>query len=201
MITLIAFDLGGVLFTEGKSIAMKTLSDEHGYDPAIVLDALSSPMSIDLRKGTVADETFWSWTQKQLPEGYDAQLIKQTWYDSYQLDKDIYQLVKGLQSKYTLMIFSGNIEGRINHLEKKYQFRQLFDKELYSYQCNATKPEEKFVEIMLEQAGVAPEKILYVDDSQKAIDAGKKYSVHTALYQTGRIDELLNTFRSYDISV
>ena len=94
MIKVIVFDLGGVLFAEGKAVLIKRLSKEKDYDKDVVLSILKSPKSIDLRKGLITDEEFWNWAQKQLPNDYDAQLIKKEWYDSYLLDQDILELAK-----------------------------------------------------------------------------------------------------------
>ncbi|HUK40238.1 MAG TPA: HAD family hydrolase, partial [Candidatus Acidoferrales bacterium] len=130
MIKVVVFDLGGVLFSEGKSVAIDTLSRKHGYPRELLQKLLSSPESIKLRKGLMSDESFWSWVQKQLPEGCDAALVKKEWYDGYVLDEDIRALVKELKGKYKLIVFSGNVQSRVQFLEKKYGFRHLFDLEI-----------------------------------------------------------------------
>ena len=68
----IVFDLGGVLFTEGKSVALKALIRDHGYDPAIINEILNCPLSRDMRKGLISEAAFWSWAGGQLPESYDV---------------------------------------------------------------------------------------------------------------------------------
>ena len=85
MIKAVVFDLGGVLFAEGKSVAVERLEKEHGYQREIVRRILVSPKSMDLRKGLIKDDEFWSWAQARLPAGYDALLIKKAWYDAYEL--------------------------------------------------------------------------------------------------------------------
>lgn len=112
-IRIIAFDLGGVLFSEGKSSAVPALR-AIGYDPAIVLPFLSGPKASALRRGELTDEQFWiQWLQygfqdvtgshllcfrPQLPAGYDALAIKNAWYNGYVLDEDIAALVKELRT-------------------------------------------------------------------------------------------------------
>ncbi|OQX50795.1 hypothetical protein B5M47_03005 [candidate division CPR3 bacterium 4484_211] len=201
MIKAIAFDLGGVLFAEGKSVLVKKLSGDYQYDPSIVLNLLNSPKSIDLRKGLVSDAEFWSWAQEQLPEGYDAQLIKKEWYDSYLLDKDIKALIEKLQGKYKLLVFSGNIESRVEYLDQKYGFRKLFDIEVYSHDYHLCKPEKEFVEAMIKASGVKPEEIVYIDDKEKDAAVARPFGVNVILYSRGNITQLLNELKNYQVSV
>ena len=78
-IRTVVCDLGGVLFTEGKSVALEVLSRDFGYDRKVVSDVLTCKLSRDLRKGLLSEATFWSWAADQLPEGYDAQVIRDKW--------------------------------------------------------------------------------------------------------------------------
>ncbi|MGE5220255.1 MAG: hypothetical protein ACM3SP_24905, partial [Chloroflexota bacterium] len=89
MIKAVTVDLGGVLFSEGKSVVLSKLATQ-GYDRAVVGAILSSPQSILLRKGLMTDQEFWRWAEQQLPPGYDSTLIKTEWYDGYILDQEIY---------------------------------------------------------------------------------------------------------------
>jgi HAD superfamily hydrolase (TIGR01509 family) len=201
MVKAIAFDLGGVLFAEGKSVLVKKLSEDYQYDPGIVLKILKSPKSIDLRNGLLSDEGFWSWAQGQLPDGYDAQLIKKEWYDSYLIDEDIKALLGKLQGKYKLLVFSGNIESRVEYLDQKYGFRKLFDIEVYSYDYHLCKPEREFVEAMIKASGVKPEEVVYIDDEEKAAAAAAPLGVNVIIYSRGNITQLLDDLKKHQVSV
>jgi len=201
MIKAIAFDLGGVLFAEGKSVVVKKLSEDYQYDPSIVLDILKSSKSIDLRKGLLSDREFWSWAQEQLPEGYEAQLIKNEWYDSYLLDEDIKALIDRLRGKYKLIAFSGNIKSRVEYLDQKYGFRKFFDIEIYSYDYHLSKPEKEFVEAMVRASGVEPEEIVYIDDQERYASLAIPLGVNVILYSRGSIKQLLMELKDYRISV
>jgi len=200
MIKVIAFDLGGVLFTEGKSVLVKKLFDEYDYDPETILKVLKSPESKNLRKGIISDEEFWSWVQDQLPE-YDAQLIKKEWYDSYVIDDDINDLLKKLRSKYKLMIFSGNVKSRVEYLDIKYNFRKMFDSEVYSYDYGFCKPEKEFVEAMIKVSEVLPQEILYIDDQEKDANVATEFGVNVLIYKRGMIKELLRQLEKNGVKV
>ena len=89
MIKVVAVDLGGVLFSEGKSVALNKLAAARHYDRSVVGAILSSPQSILLRQGLMTDTEFWQWAERHLPSGYDSTLIKTEWYDGYILDEEI----------------------------------------------------------------------------------------------------------------
>lgn len=182
MIKSVTFDLGGVLFSEGKSVALEKLNEDYSYDEEVVMDVLTSPESFELRKGNISDEDFWNSIQAGLPKKYDANLIRNVWYDSYILDEKVLDIVKRLKEDYTLLVYSGNIESRIDYLDQKYDFRKHFDKEIYTYDYHLYKDDKKFAKTLLKVAECNPEEIVYVDDQKKyakyAVDLGIKVIIH-----------------------
>lgn len=185
MISTVVVDLGGVLFSEGKSVALEKLSTMHGYDGALVGAILSSPESILLRKGLLSDVDFWRWAQRQLPSNYDSRVIQQEWYNGYMLDEEVYKLVANLRKKYSIIAFSGNIKSRVAFLEDKYHFRHLFDIEVYSFDFHMTKPDCEFVETMIEKSGVRPEEILYIDDNDFYAQPARELGVNVVIHRQG----------------
>jgi putative hydrolase of the HAD superfamily len=190
MIKTVVVDLGGVLFAEGKSVAMKRLAELHSYDPRRVGDILSSPESIALRQGLLSDGEFWKWAGEQLPPDYDTALIREEWYNGYVLDQDILDLITRLKGKYKIIAFSGNIRSRVEFLEKKYHFRHLFDGEVYSFDHRLTKPDERFVKIMVEKAEAKPEEILYLEDNEAYARPAKELGVQVVIYKRGEAEKL-----------
>lgn len=188
MIKTIVFDLGGVLFSEGKSILAQKLPKEYNRDKILLL--LKSPPSIELRKGLLTDKEFWGWAKRQLPPGQEVSLIKKEWYDSYTLDLKILELVKKLRGKYRLVAFSGNIRSRVLYLDRKYDFRKLFDAEVYSYDYHLTKADPEFMKVMIKESKAKPEEIIYIDDNQKTILPARKWGIKVLIYSSGNIGQL-----------
>lgn len=201
MIKAIAFDLGGVLFSEGKSVAYENMKKDLGYDTEKIKSILLAPQSIELRKGLMTDEEFWNWAKTQLPEGYDTKLIKKYWYDGYIIDEDVYKLIRQLKGKYKLLIFSGNIKSRIEYLENKYHFRDLFDIEVYSYSHHLNKPQKEFLEVLIKEAGVKTEEIAYIDDSTHDSQYAKDFGINAIIYKKDEIEELKNNLTTLGINI
>ncbi len=183
----IVFDLGGVLFTEGKSVALEVLSQAYGYDPNIVMEILTCPLSREMRKGLVSEDDFWSWVEGQIPQGYDAWAIREEWYEGYVLDRDVWELVKRLKDRYRLVVFSENTSDRVAYLDVKYRFRELFDLEVYSFDHHLGKRDRQFLEILLTTLGDRPEEILYIDNSAEVLEWSERRGVNVVLYTTGQI--------------
>ena len=199
MIKVIVFDLGGVLFSEGKSVAIAQLAREQGYNPGLVHQILYSPKSLELRKGLIIDDEFWSWAQKQLPENYDALLIKKVWYDSYVLDEDVFKLIKKLKVSHKIVAFSGNIKTRIDFLEERYRFRHVFDQEIYSFDHQVTKPDRKFVELMIHEVKCKLEEIVYVDDNDPYTKPARDMGVKVLIYSRGQVEKLKRELRELGV--
>lgn len=201
MIKTVVVDLGGVLFSEGKSVALDNLAARHHYDRKIVGAILSSPKSILLRKGLLSDGEFWQWAEQQLPANYDCRLIQQAWYNGYVLDKDIYALIADLRKNYSIIAFSGNIKSRIDFLEAKYHFRHLFDSEIYSFDFHLTKPERQFVEVMIEKSGVRPDEIVYIDDNDSYAKPARELGVNVIIYRRGEVVQLRERMKRYGMAL
>ena len=201
MIKTVVIDLGGVLFSEGKSVVLEKLATFHDYDRKLIGKILSSSQSISLRKGLISDEDFWRWAQQQLPANYDSRLIQQEWYDSYILDQDVYRLIASLRKKYSIIAFSGNIKSRIDFLEAKYRFRHLFDIEIYSFDFHLTKPEREFVEVLIEKSGVRPEEIVYIDDNDSYAKPARELGVNVIIYRRGEASRLRQELKRYGLTL
>lgn len=199
IIKAIVFDLGGVLFNEGKSVASEKLAKKYNYDKGVIFKILTSPESKKLRKGLISDKKFWDWTQDNLPAGYNASLIKKEWYDGYLLDNDIFNLIKKLKENYKLVAFSGNIKSRVEFLDKKYDFRKYFDIEVYSFAYHLNKPDKRFLEIMIKKTNFKPEEIVYIDDSREYILTAKKMGLNALIYSQGQIKRLQKELKKLDV--
>ena len=195
----VVFDLGGVLFTEGKSVALEVLSRDFGYDRKIVSDVLTCKQSRDLRKGLLPEMTFWSWVGDRLPQGYDAQVIRDEWYKGYILDTHIFELVKRVEGHYRLVVFSENIRERVAYLDKQYRFRDHFDDEIYSYDHHVGKRDPEFLEALLVTLGEPPNEMLYIDNCKTPLEMAERLGIKVVQYTTGRTESIEEVMRCLNI--
>ncbi len=190
-VKVIAWDLGGVLFAEGKSAAAARLARDYAYDGNLVSCLLVSPQSKDLRKGLIEDGDFWGWVQRQLPPGYDALTVRRVWYESYILNIDVLALIRKLKGQFKLITFSDNIKSRVDFLERKYHFRRLFEEEVYSFDFHLLKPDKRFIGKMIQASNCSPPEIVYIDDSADCAGPARDLGVNFVLCLQQEIKELV----------
>lgn len=205
-IKVIAFDLGGVIFAEGKKVAFQRLKEKYNYDEKLILPLISarvSKPSNDAHRGLLDEDKFWEWVQKKLPKDYDAKLIKQEWWDGYVLDQDIYNFVKELKGKYKLVVFSGNFPSRVDYLEDKYHFKTLFDSEFYSFDAHLSKSGDakEFLKYMLNKLEVNANCVAYIDDSNDFVQFARDLGLKGFVYKSGNLGELKKEMISCGINV
>lgn len=201
MIRAVSFDLGGVLFLEGKSVLCRTLERE-GYDSSLVSKFLTSEHARKLRNGIITDEEFLEAAGKELPDEYDVEVIFKQWYDSYELDKDIFDLVRLLRKRgYKTVAFSGNIKSRVEYLDEKYDFRRHFDVEVYSYDYGLGKSDPLFTQKMIKATGFNSGEIVHVDDSERIASIIKNEGVNVIVYSKGEIELLRGALKGYGVEV
>ena len=199
MIKAAVFDLGGVLFSEGKEQAADELARQYGYDRDLILKVFVSPRSVDLRKGVITNDEFWDNARGELPGGYDVSRIQEAWHKGYILDEDIHRLIQTLKGQYKIIAFSDNTRDRIDFLESRYGFRKLFDLEVYSFEHGLSKQDRRFTELMIRESGCEPTGLVYVDDDQEKVAAARELGVNVLVYRAGHAGELTAGLRRLDI--
>jgi FMN phosphatase YigB (HAD superfamily) len=105
-----------------------------------------------------------------------------------------------LKNRYKTIAFSGNVKARIEYLNKKYNFRKVFDKEVYSFDHHINKPAKKFVEIMVRESGVKPEEIVYIDDDEYHSKEAHRFGIKVLIYKRGEIQKLKKQLRKMGIT-
>jgi len=195
----VAFDLGGVLFRDGKAVAVPRIAQAFGRTEAAVLASLTSPLSNAVRRGEVPEAELWDAVQRELGlerGDEDVARLREMWYEGYELDQTMRDVILALRTAGTKTVaFTGNIPSRIAWLERRYGFEQLFDARVYSYDHRASKTMPRFHEAMLAAAGCPPSAVLFVDDEERHLKVAQALGIHTHLHTTGATDALVARLR------
>lgn len=177
-IKILVFDLGGVLFADGTAILeSKSLPGEMTYK-----NILRSKECKMLRKGMITYSDFILWLSTVLPSEISPKSFVYEWFNSYTLDESLFNLIKQLRKRYYLVAFSGNIYERIEFLDKKYKFRELFDQEIYSYKYKINKDDPEFYKKLLEIVPCNPSECLFVDDHFTFLEKAATFGIKTFQY-------------------
>lgn len=199
-IKAISLGLGGVLFTEGRYVAVETLHQQYKYAKEPISKVFHSKENYDFKKGLCTDEQFWNWAKTVFPSNYDTKLVEKVWLESYDLDPEIVKLATKLkQAGFKIIAISEISNSRLTYLEKKFNFRRLFDHEVYSFAHHMDKFEAKFWEKMIEAAGCNPEEIIHIDDSELDARPALELGIHCLRYKNGEIEKLTKELKNMGI--
>eukprot|EP01105_Mastigella_eilhardi_P021561 TRINITY_DN5230_c0_g1_i2.p2 TRINITY_DN5230_c0_g1~~TRINITY_DN5230_c0_g1_i2.p2 ORF type:complete len:221 (-),score=60.22 TRINITY_DN5230_c0_g1_i2:983-1621(-) len=209
VIKVVVFDLGGVVFEDGKTNAIPQLARQYGYDSGVLKELLTSKESNDLRKGLMEEAEFWEFfrrvmlerSQQRLTEE-DIRRVKLVWYDGYTPDRDMWALVHELrQNAYATACFTGNIKSRIDHLETKYHFQELFDHKVYSYDFHMSKSQPEFMHALVDVVQCLPNEILFIDDELKHKQVAESVGIQALVYKTHEIGPLRHLMRQLGVKI
>ena len=123
MIKVIIFDLGGVYFTDGTSVALKKIkkilkADEKRIDE--IFRESPGKEGMDYRLGKLKQNEFWKIAEKDLNLNNPVlKKIRKIWITSYRVKKPMEKLVADLRKKYIVVAFSMTIPERVNFFNKK----------------------------------------------------------------------------------
>lgn len=190
----IIFDLGNVILNLDFDASIKAFQ-ELGLDKD-VLDsklAYADPVFYQLEVGEIDPEGFRERVRNILnnKDASDAQ-IDDAWYA---MIRDIPSArVKSLQrlkDTYRVFLFSNTNAIHIGKLHPEFQkahgidFPSLFEKDFYSHEIHARKPDLEAFQKVIELAKVDPSETLFVDDLEKNITAAAKSGMKTFWLKEG----------------
>lgn len=171
MIKAIVFDLGGVYFTDGTTIARQKIYKMVGVPKSTVDEVFRGRKGKEgqlYRKGKLTKAEFWRRARRKLKiDSATAEKIGRIWHSSYTPNPEMKGLVRGLRKNYKVFAFSGNIGERVEYLNKRYGLDREFDGYVYSFKERSTKYENKSYKILLARIGCGPGECLYIDDKEK----------------------------------
>lgn len=186
-VTTIVFDWGGVFCNAAEPFASTALQSILGMNPDQITAQITD-LYEDHYRGKYITEEFWrkvmQYFNLQESDEINPQALSQAYLDSYQLYPEMLKTAKKLKEKYTVGLLSNLSPVMRDHIRKMYNTQEVFNPEIYS--CNldvgAIKPELEIYQIFLNKAGKRAEECLFIDDSQKNIDAAAILGFQTLLF-------------------
>ena len=153
-IKLIAFDLFGVIFSEGhliSNVLMQLL-------PVNCDKSLVKSLYENFNTGNISEAEFWH------PLGFtDYKIIRQTFLQSFKLDKDLQSVVNKLKPVYQLSILSNLPPDWADSLLELHQFEQTFSPQIFSGHVECKKPQPEIYRILQAQSVISAEHIVFID--------------------------------------
>ena len=174
-IELVAFDLGNVLCTVDEATPANRLAELSGYTPIEVHDAVFSRQHKQLiESGEISFQQHASQAIAEL--GITMSVGEFTdIYDGALIPSDaMFPLVSRIAESHRIALVSNTSEPHWEYARKFLPFSAKLDPVIVSYAVGSMKPDPEFYGALFARAGVAVNRILFVDDLPVNIEAAEK---------------------------
>lgn len=183
MIKAVLFDLGGVYFEDGTDKFLKILSNKTGKSYDDLYPIFRKGKSLEYRKSEISGKDFFDWASKQLNAGLSGDELNKIWVSQYKEVPGIRKLTERLKEKgIKVTVLSDNVPERIGFLQDKYNFLDLFDDVVLSYEVNLTKTSDGMFKLALSRLNIKPEEAVFVDDRENNLKVARKLGIKSILY-------------------
>lgn len=175
MIKAITFDLDGVYFSsESFSNFKKSLG----------VDNFNDDFMTQFKRGELSEDQFWNLTSQEFNLKLSIEEISRVLANAYKTNQEVINTVKKVRKLgIKTCICTNNFPTRIYALNKKFNFLNDFDVQVFSYQVGAIKPEARIFQTLIEKSACQPSEIIFADDKQSNVDAALSLNINAFLYK------------------
>lgn len=181
----IIMDFGGI-FTKGSlRAALRAIAERNGADPQALLEKSRDPWD----EAKVGDDgPFWKVCTDIV--GIDDAVFFDQFLASFTFDTAVLEYMRELKPQVRLALLSNNVRRWFDAYREKYALDGVFDPLVTSYEAGVAKPDPAVYEVVLERLDLPPGDCLFVDDSEKNLQAALELGMHVHHYTT--LDALKN---------
>ncbi|HKI70595.1 MAG TPA: HAD family phosphatase [Verrucomicrobiae bacterium] len=184
--SVIVFDLGKVLVDFDYSIAARRILARSRISFTEMQDYLShSPLLIQYETGLITRQEFYEDVRKTAGFAGDIAEFGNYFADIFSEIPPMIELHATLrQKKFPAYIFSNTNDLAVEHIRRNFPFFANFDGYILSYEHGAMKPNAKLYEVVERETGRQGAEILYIDDREENVLAGKERGWQVILQET-----------------
>jgi HAD superfamily hydrolase (TIGR01509 family) len=187
MIKAVIFDLGGVYFTNGTTLALRRFSRMLGV-PEKRLKPLFRPMegpALAYRTGRVGRDAFWKHVLGKLGTGCgDWEKLEAAWARSYRPLDGMDRVVGRLKRRFKVAAVSGNAPGVAAYLRQRYMLGERFDVCLFSFEVGTAKDHPRIFNEVMKRLDARAEECLFIDDKRSYVEAARRLGMRTIKFST-----------------
>jgi len=99
------------------------------------------------------------------------------WYCG-ELDVELHAFARSLRPRLRTAILSNSGDGARREEQARYGFEDDFHPIIYSHEVGLAKPDPAIYELAWTLIGVAPEEMIFIDDTQGHLDAAARLGIH-----------------------
>lgn len=177
-----AFDLGGVLFSDGTKQFIEYLQNQYGVSSEQASELLNSNLGSQYREGKISREQFWNAFKQELSLTVPTDVLEKKWIDGYVIDEKVREIIIELSSKHKVYYLSDNVKERVDVIDAKYHFLGLFEGGVLSYKVGVRKPSPEIYQHLLKETGADPKTIVFIDDKDTSLVPARELGMECILF-------------------
>ena len=183
-IRAVLFDLGGVIVRTDYQAPRQHLAERLGmeYDDLVKI-VFDSDSGYQASIGAIPPEAHWASVIKRLKRpASELEAIRHDFFAGDIIDRTLLDFLRSLRGKYKTGLIS-NAWGDLREYLQREKIEDAFDHMIISAEVGAVKPEAKIYQIALEQVGVKPKEMVFVDDFAVNIEGCEKVGIKGILFK------------------
>ncbi|MEY4629899.1 MAG: hypothetical protein RIQ81_19 [Pseudomonadota bacterium] len=196
MTSTVIFDMGNVLINFSHEKACEQISAFCGKPASQIFDVLfSSGLEMRYEAGQISRDDLIAGMEAGLGCKLDTSKVVDAACDIFWPKPDMVNLAAGIKSAgYRLVLLSNVNEDHFEYIRARYDFPQLFDELVLSYQVGACKPDDRIYQRAVKAAMCPAGKCLFIDDVKENIDAALRNGIPGIHYRnTAQLKEELTS--------
>ncbi len=99
------------------------------------------------------------------------------------LNVELTEYFRGLRPRYRTAMLSNSFVGARSRERERYHFDELTDLIVYSHEVGMSKPDRRIYELTCERLGVRPEEMIFLDDTEWAVDGARATGIQAVLFE------------------
>jgi len=179
-------DMGNVLVFFCHERMCRQIGELCGRSPSDVREhLLDSSLQWEFERGFISEEKLLSRLEEILECRLNQTDLVRATADIFELNASLPPVLRALkQQGLRLVLLSNTCVSHVNFIRKKWDFLDLFDHLIFSYEVGAIKPEDAIYAAALKEIHCRPEECLYVDDIAAYVDQGRLYGLNAEVFTT-----------------
>lgn len=196
----IIFDIGNVLlqFNPKEYLKSKMKEDKvHGVHKEI----FQSEEWAMLDRGTILeDEAIKVISNRSTENGELIKVAFENWYDILKPIEESIEILKKLkETGYNVYYLSNFHLKAFEHVTNKYDFFEIFDGGVVSYEEKLIKPEKEIYNKIIERYNLSANESIFIDDMEENIDKACEVGLKTILFKNSK--QLIENLSEYGVNL